>query len=155
MFGEAAYGFAVGKLAIEPFAGGAFTSVNVNGAREQGGAAALTLAGTRFDVTTSNIGLRFGSVLPTAEGMVLSPRASLSWQHAFGGLTPLDIFAFQSAPAATFAVAGTPIARDALLTEAGVDLALSPQATIGIAYSGKWAPNAQDHSARGRFSWRF
>jgi subtilase-type serine protease len=48
-----------------------------------------------------------------------------------------------------------PIARDALLAEAGLDLALNPHATIGVSYTGQIAGNVHDHAAKGRFSWQF
>ena len=62
--------------------------------------------------------------------------------------------AFQGSGVA-FTIVGVPIARDALLAEAGLDLAIGRNATIGFAYVGQVAGNARDHAARGRFSWRF
>ena len=86
--------------------------------------------------------------------MVLVPRASAAWQHAFNRVTPDAAVAFQST-AATFVVAGVPIARDALLAEAGLDLAISRNATLGVSYTGQIASNVQDHAAKGKFSWKF
>jgi subtilase-type serine protease len=62
--------------------------------------------------------------------------------------------AFQST-AAAFVVAGVPIARDSLLAEAGLDLAINRNATIGVSYTGQIADNVQDHAAKGKFSWKF
>jgi hypothetical protein len=62
--------------------------------------------------------------------MVPVPRASAAWQHAFNGVTPAATLAFQNS-GATFIVAGVPIARDSLLTEAGVDLHINRNATVG------------------------
>jgi len=42
-----------------------------------------------------------------------------------------DVLAFQVAPASSFTIAGVPVARDAALVEAGLDLALNAHATIG------------------------
>jgi outer membrane autotransporter protein len=52
-------------------------------------------------------------------------------------------------------VAGVPIARDSLLAEVGVDLAIGRNATLGLSYIGQIASNVQDHAAKGKFSWRF
>jgi outer membrane autotransporter protein len=90
-----------------------------------------------------------------ANGMVLIPRASLAWQHTFGSVTPTDVLAFQAAPTVPFAISGVPIARDAALVEAGLDLALNSHATIGVSYTGQIAGSVQDHGAKGRFSWKF
>ena len=54
-----------------------------------------------------------------------------------------------------FAVAGVPIARDSLLAEAGLDLAIGRNATLGVSYVGQIAGNVSDHAAKGRFSWKF
>jgi uncharacterized protein with beta-barrel porin domain len=54
-----------------------------------------------------------------------------------------------------FVVAGVPIARDSLLTEAGLDLAIGRSATLGVSYVGQLARNVQDHAAKGKFSWKF
>ena len=50
---------------------------------------------------------------------------------------------------------GSVIARDSLLTEAGLDLAIGAQATLGVSYTGQYARNVQDHAAKGKFSWKF
>jgi subtilase-type serine protease len=58
-------------------------------------------------------------------------------------------------PRFPFTISGAPIARDAALAEAGLDLALNSHATIGVSYVGQIASNVQDHAAKGRFSWKF
>ena len=54
-----------------------------------------------------------------------------------------------------FTIAGVPIARDSLLAEAGLDLAIGRHATLGVSYIGQYASNVQDHAAKGKFSWKF
>ncbi|MBV8836318.1 MAG: autotransporter domain-containing protein, partial [Alphaproteobacteria bacterium] len=155
VFGEAGYGFALGQVALEPFAGAAWVRVHTNGAAEQAMLAGLNFAGTTFETVYSSLGLRAASVVPLDNGMVLIPRASLAWQHAFSTVTPSALLAFEAAPGTPFTIAGVPIARDALLTEAGLDLALNAHATIGIAYTGQTANHVEDHAAKGKFVWRF
>lgn len=82
------YGFAFGKAALERFAGGASVSVRTDAATERGGLAALNIASTSFDVGYSSLGMRAASIVPFANGMMLIPRATLAWQHAFNTLTP-------------------------------------------------------------------
>ncbi len=86
--------------------------------------------------------------------MVLIPRASLAWQHAFDSVTPAARLAFLNSGTA-FTISGVPIARDALLAEAGLDLAIGHNATVGVSYVGQIAGRVQDHAAKGRFSWKF
>ena len=44
---------------------------------------------------------------------------------------------------------------EALIAEAGLDLAISRNTTVGISYVGQIANNVRDHAAKGKFSWKF
>jgi len=70
------------------------------------------------------------------------------------GVTPATTLAFQN-NGIGFTVAGVPIARDSLLAEAGLDLAIGRNATLGVSYVGQLARSVTDHAAKGKFSWRF
>ena len=155
IFGELGYGFAFGNVAVEPFAGGAWVRLDTDGAAERATTAGLNIAANSFEVPYSALGIRAASLIPIGDGMVLMPRASAAWQHAFNSVTPAATLAFQLAPVVPFVVAGVPIARDSLLAEVGVDLAIGRNATLGLSYVGQIASNVQDHAAKGKFSWRF
>lgn len=154
VFGELGYGFAFGNVAIEPFAGAAWVRVQTDGAAERGGLAALNFAGTTFETAYATLGVRFAGMVSLASDMMLIPRATLAWQHAFDNVIPTGVLAFQGAPV-PFTIAGVPIARDSLLAEAGLDLAIGRNATIGVSYTGQIASNVQDHAAKGKFTWKF
>ena len=128
--------------------------LDTDGFSEKGGAAALNVAASSFEVGYSTLGVRAASLVPLDNGMVAIPRASAAWQHAFNSVTPDATVAFQNV-AGSFVVAGVPIARDSLLAEAGVDLAINSHATVGVSYTGQIAGNVQDHAAKGKFSWKF
>ena len=155
VFGELGYGFAFGNVAVEPFAGAAWVRVKTDAAAERGGLAALNVAATTFETGYATLGIRAASIVPLGADMVLIPRATLAWQHAFDTVTPSAVLALQTAPAFPFAISGVPIARDSLLAEAGLDLAIGRNATIGVSYTGQIAGNVQDHAAKGKFSWTF
>jgi outer membrane autotransporter protein len=86
--------------------------------------------------------------------MTLTPRVSAAWQHAFGDVNPAAALTFQTL-GTSFTAAAAPIARDAATLDAGLDLRVTPQATLGLFYLGQLAASAQDHSVRGSFTWRF
>jgi outer membrane autotransporter protein len=153
VFGELGYGLSCGPVMLEPFAGLAFIHLHTDSLTEKGGAAALTGASNSENVGYSSLGLRAATALPLAKGMVLIPRASAAWQHAFGDVTPTAALAFSGG--APFTVAGVPIACDAAVVEAGADIALSRQAMIGVFYSGQVASRAQDHAVNVKLSWQF
>jgi subtilase-type serine protease len=56
--------------------------------------------------------------------------------------------AFQAAPASTFTISGVPLARDSLLAEAGLDLAITSYATVGVSHVGEVANNVQAEGVR-------
>jgi outer membrane autotransporter protein len=154
VFGELGYGMSFGNIAAEPFAGVAWLHLSTDGFTESGGVSALGGASGSDDVGYSTLGARWASNYLMANGMMLMPRASLAWQHAFATLTPTTTLTLRNTGAA-FGIWGVPIARDAALIEAGGDLQLSAQTKVGIFYVGQLATNAQDHSVKGNFTWRF
>jgi outer membrane autotransporter protein len=153
-FGEVGYVFTAGRVAFEAFAGLAWVSVGAGGFVETGGAAALTGFDGSHDVGYSTIGLRTATSMPLSNGMVLIPRASAAWQHAFDDTVPRASLAFLGTGTG-FTIAGVPIARDSALVDAGFGLAVTANATLGLSYVGQLADGAQDHSVRGKAVWRF
>jgi len=86
--------------------------------------------------------------------MILIPRGTLAWQHAFGDVTPASTVAFV-ATGSSFVVNGVPLARDSFVAEAALDLAIGRNATLGVSYNGQIASRVQDHGAKGKFVWKF
>src|SRR5262245_63336491 len=154
VFGEVGYGMSFGNIAVEPFAGLAWVYLNTESFNETGGLAALNASSTQNDVNYSTLGARWASNYLMPNGMMVMPRASLAWQHAFGTVTPGAALTFQNT-GVPFGISGAPIARDAALVDAGGDLQLNAQMKVGVAYFGQIASNARDHSVKANFSWRF
>ncbi|MBZ7925144.1 autotransporter domain-containing protein [Ensifer adhaerens] len=152
VFGELGYGLQAGRLAFEPFANLAYVNVHTDGFTEKGGAAALAVQSGSDDTTFTTLGLRLatdfelGTTKATARGL-------LGWRHAYGDVTPAVAEAFSGSDA--FSVAGAPIARDSALVEAGVDFAVTPAATFGIAYQGQIASTAREHGVRADLTVKF
>jgi subtilase-type serine protease len=100
----------------------------------------------------STVGLRastplsFGSADVTLRGMA-------GWRHAYGDVRPLLHFAFTGMD--TFEISALPIARDAALLEAGLDVGLTPAATFGLSYQGQIASEVQDHGFGADLTVRF
>ena len=146
MFGELAYKAETSSsFKFEPFANLAYVSLHTDGFGETGGAAALTSAGSTTDATFTTLGLR-GSTDFTLGGIDTTARGMLGWRHAFGDVTPLLTVALAGGDA--FTIAGVPIARDAAVVEAGLDLPISVNATLGLSYSGQFGGGAVDNSAK-------
>ena len=97
IFGEAGYGFAFGNVAVEPFAGGAWVRLNTDGFNERANVAGLVVAASTFEVGYSTSAFAPPVMIPVGNDMVLMPRASLAWQHAFNDVTPEARLAFIAA----------------------------------------------------------
>jgi len=152
VFGELGYRIALGRVALEPFAGLAYVNLHSDAFSERGGPAALTTRSSTTATGFSTLGVR-ASTSFAVQGMDLTLRGTLAWRHAFGDVTPLATFAFSGGSA--FTVAGVPIARNAALLEAGLDLAITPSATLGLSYTGQLATDSQDHAFKGNLAVRF
>lgn len=77
----------------------------------------------------------------------------LGWRHAFGDVSPQTDLVF--AGGSSFGIEGVPIARSAALLEAGVDVELTDNATLGITYQGQIASNAREHGFNAKLGVRF
>jgi outer membrane autotransporter protein len=147
LFGEAGHSFAFAGGALEPFANVAY--VRIDGDVSERGVAATT-GSMQLDTIYTTLGLRGTMALTDT----LTARGTLAWRHAFGDVTPLAALAFQSGGAG-FALAGSPIARDALVAAAGFDLAIAANASLGVAWTGQFANGSHDNTLKGNLRWSF
>ena len=147
VFGEVGHQFAFAAGALEPFAN--IAHVNVDGGINELGVAAMT-GSASLATTYTTLGVRGATALTDT----LTARGMLGWRHALGDITPVAALAFQSGGAA-FALAGSPIARDALVAEAGLDFAVAPNASLGVSWTGQFADQSHDNAVKGNFVWRF
>lgn len=152
VFGEVGYRIDVDQIAFEPFAGLAYVVLHSDGFRERGGAAALSGGSDDTSLGYTTLGLRAATTTRLA-GMDLTLRGGLGWRHAFGDVDPKTTLAF--AAGNPFSIAGLPIARNAALVEAGLDLGFGPNISLGASYTGQIAEDAQDHAFKGVLSVRF
>src|SRR5690606_16306449 len=151
-FGEIGYGLEIdSNTRFEPFANLAHVSLRTDDFGEQGGAAALSAAGGRTDVTFTTLGVRAEDTLGLGT-IDANLRGMIGWRHAFGD-TPKSTHAFSAGDA--FTIAGVPIGRDSAVIEAGLDLNLTPQATFGLSYTGQIASDAYDHGFTANLAVRF
>jgi outer membrane autotransporter protein len=151
-FGEVGYRISTPVVTLEPFADLATINLHTNGFTEEGAAAALTTPSGTTNVTFTTIGVK-GEKAYTLYGCKTTMRATLGWRHAFGDTTPLSTFAFAGGNA--FTIAGVPIARDAASVDAGIDVALSRAATLGVSYSGQFARRSTDYGVQAKLTLAF
>jgi outer membrane autotransporter protein len=154
VFGEAAYGIVRSWVNAEAFANLAYVSVRSDRFTETGGPAALTVAQTTTSATYSTLGLRVQAPIPAIGPWAMTARGSLGWQHAYNGTTPIALMAFATSPT-PFAIAGAPIARDALLVEAGLDAVIYRNTVLALLYTGRIASDANAHALKANLAVKF
>ena len=148
---EAAYTIDAGNARFEPFANLAFVNLNADGYTETGGAAALTAAGQVVNATFTTLGIR-GETRIDLGASAATLSGGLGWRHAFGN-TPTATHSFAGGNA--FTVAGVPMARDALVLDAGFNVNLTDNATFGLTYNVQFGSNLADHSAKASLNVKF
>jgi len=150
-FAELGYAFAFSGVALEPFAQLALIRVSTDAGTERGGAAALRVLSSDQTLGFTTLGLRAEAQIGA---MPLFARAMLGWRHGFGDLTPQARTAFVggTTPATVFA---TPIDREALVAEAGLDWRISQATALGLTYSAAIGERSRDHALKGRVEMRF
>lgn len=153
VFGEVGYATRWSGVDLEPFAGIAYVNTSLGGFSEVGGPAALSVSNASAGVTYSTLGLRLS--VPLALGTVEARvRGTLGWQHAIGDTTPRATMAFGPG-APSFTVSGVPIATDAALMEAGLDVAFTPAASLSVFYAGQLAQSETSNMVKGSFTLKF
>jgi outer membrane autotransporter protein len=154
VFGEAGYAASLGPVAAEPFAGLAFVDAGTGAFLENGGASALSSAGSSLSETYSSLGIRLAP--PSEDGVSLNvtPHASISWEHMFSRLTPAEIVTFEATGQA-FRTLGMTIDRDAANIQIGLDVRVAPAGMLTFSYEGVQSSRLRDNSLRAELSWNF
>jgi outer membrane autotransporter protein len=153
LFAEISHDFAVRPATtLSPFAGLAYVHLSTDGHGETGGSSALEVDGSNQSLTYGTLGLRADHKVILGDTAVTLQGAA-AWQHAWGDVAPVSTVAFAGGDA--FQVTGAPIARDALLLQAGFDVDITAGAKFGLFYAGQLASDAADNSVQGRLSVTF
>ncbi len=154
IFGEIGQELQYGATAVEPFLGLAWVGFNGERFQETGGVARLS--GKTGDMSTAytTLGTRLAHTFMMANGAGLTARATVGWIHAFGDVNPRGRMWLAGATT-PFGVSGAPVARDSLLLEAGLDMSVAANVTLGAMWSAQVAQHGQEQSLKGNFAIRF
>jgi fibronectin-binding autotransporter adhesin len=137
VFGELGYRIDLGRVAFEPFAGLAYVNLHSDGFqrdRRRGGAVRLT--GDDTSLGYSTLGLR-ASTKPPPAGHGPDPARRARLAPCLRRCRPEGDARLSGSNA--FTVAGAPDRQGRRLVEAGLDLAISKSATLGVSYTGQLA----------------
>ena len=153
-FVESGYAYKRGVWLAEPFVRASAINVNSDSFHEKGGIAALTSRGNHENVYYTTLGGRIYNTVKQENNFILKSHGLLGWRHALNDINPLATLAF--ATSIPFTIDGSPIARNSVVLDAGIDALLPNKAlTLTLAYTGQVASQVQAHGLRGVISWRF
>ena len=114
--------------------------------------AGLVGAAHSYDLGTTTLGLRTQYQLAGLPGFTWT--SLLGWRHAYGDVIPKVNQTFAGS-FSSFTVAGVPIDRDAFVSEASLDYAVSQRLTVGVSYAGQYGRQASDTAFKGHVNVSF
>lgn len=142
-FGELGYAIPFGGGTVEPFVGGSALRVHTDGFSEQGGDAALDGLKHSDTVEFSNVGLKVAT--PIVQNV--SAHAGVSWQHAYGAVSPDAVLRFDGGDTA-FTVTGARLSRDAVAPTIDVAWQIAPKVRLSAGYAGMIGGSGDDSTGR-------
>lgn len=157
VFSELGYQLGSEDVSIEPFAGIGYQRYHREGFKEKGGLSALNVGPQTQQNFNSTVGLRLATVYRFDNRMSLTPHLGTGWKHLYGDIDSRVRQSYRVAPGLidSFAINGTALDRDSLSLSAGLDLALSPQHSVGLIYNGEAGTNSHSQGLTGQWQMRF
>ncbi|MEN2395046.1 autotransporter outer membrane beta-barrel domain-containing protein [Pseudomonas halotolerans] len=154
VFGQLGYNLNIGHFDIEPYVDLGYQRYQRDRYSEKGGDAALQFNGQTQDYFHSNLGLHLARSFSLDQGMRLTPRLSLGWKHHYGETRGTSRQGLAGA-GKSYTVEGVELDRDSLLLEAGLELAVSPQHTLGVSYMGEAGQDNRNGALTGQWRMMF
>lgn len=155
VFGEMGYQLGSGDISIEPFAGLGYQRYSRDSFKEQGGPAALNVDAQTQQNLSSTVGLRLAKQFRFDHQMSLTPHLSTGWKHLYGDVDSQVRQSFRQGGIDAFTIQGNSLDRNSLNLQAGLDLALSTNHTVGLAYSADKGTHGSSQGLIGQWRMRF
>ncbi|AZE86662.1 Outer membrane autotransporter barrel [Pseudomonas orientalis] len=157
LFSELGYQLGSQDFNVEPYAGLGYQRYHRESFKESGGLTALNVGAQTQQNLSSTVGLRLATVYRFDNQVSLTPHLSAGWKHLYGAVDSQVRQTYRNTPIALdgFTITGTSLDRDSLDVNAGLDLALSRQHTVGLAYSGRVGTHSRDQGLKGQWTMNF
>lgn len=158
-FAELGYQLDLGNLQVEPLAGIGYQRYQRDRYKEKGGFAALNVGAQTQENFSSTFGVRMTGAFELGNRMILKPHLSTGWKHLYGdvGSSVRQSSSWVKRPGfnSDFTVQGTSLDRDSLALRTGLDLALSAQHSLGLAYTAEAGSNSRHQGLVGQWTLAF
>ncbi|WP_370872595.1 autotransporter domain-containing protein [Pseudomonas sp. FP2196] len=153
-FAELGFNLGRNNVTLEPFASLGYQRYQRDSYSEKGGDAALKVFGQTRDNLSSTFGLRAAKISRLDNGMSLTPRFAAGWKHTFGELDS-DTRQQLVKGGKRFEVAGAALDRNSLGIDAGLDLGLSANHTLGVGVTTEYGKESRNHGVMGQWRMAF
>ncbi|KTC49161.1 transporter [Pseudomonas fluorescens ABAC62] len=158
-FAELGYRLDTAGVHIEPFAGLGFQRYQRDRFQEKGGYSALNVGTQSQQNLSSSFGLRLAREFKLDNQMSLKPHLSGQWQHLYGDVNSRVRQSFATEKredfSSEFTIGGTALDRNNLALRTGLDLALSAEHSVGLAYTAEFGSNSRNQGLTGQWAMAF
>ncbi|XMB48950.1 autotransporter outer membrane beta-barrel domain-containing protein [Pseudomonas fluorescens] len=157
LFSELGYQLGSGDSTVEPFVGLGYQRYQRDRFKESGGVTALNVGPQTQRNLNSTFGLRLATLYRFDNNMSLTPHLSTSWKHLYGDVNSQVRQTSRYAPGLIdeYTITGTALDRDSFDLQAGLDLALSTQHSVGLTYSSQAGNHGHDQGLMGQWKMSF
>ena len=158
LFSELGYELGSADFSLEPFVGLGVQRYQRDSFKEKGGIAALNVGSQTQQNLSSTLGVRMATVYRFDNQMSLTPHLSTSWKHLYGQVDSQVRQSYRYAPPGlidSFTITGASLDRNSLDIQAGLDLALSEQHTVSLAYSTQGGTHSDNRGLVGQWQMSF
>ncbi|ROM47946.1 autotransporter outer membrane beta-barrel domain-containing protein [Pseudomonas poae] len=158
-FAELGYQLDTGGLRVEPSAGIGFQRYHRSRFQEKGGYSALNVGTQTQQNLSSTLGLRLSHEIALSNRIALKPHLSTHWKHLYGNVDSRVRQSFAQEKRedfnSEFTIAGTSLDRDNLTLRTGLDMALSAEHSVGLAYTAEVGSHSRHHGLMGQWAMTF
>ncbi|PRA27039.1 autotransporter outer membrane beta-barrel domain-containing protein [Pseudomonas poae] len=158
-FAELGYRLNTAGLQAEPFAGIGFARYQRGRFKEKGGDSALNVGAQTQQNLSSTFGLRLSHDFALDNQMSLKPHLSTSWTHLYGDvdsrLRQSSAWGNREKFNSEFTVHGTALDRNSLALRTGLDMTLSAEHSIGLAYTAEFGSSSRNQGLMGQWAMAF
>ncbi|AZE58337.1 Outer membrane autotransporter barrel [Pseudomonas synxantha] len=157
LFSELGYQLGSGDSSVEPFVGLGYQRYQRDRFKESGGVTALNVGPQTQRNLNSTFGLRLATLYRFDNNMSLTPHLSTSWKHLYGDVNSQVRQTSRYAPGLIdgYTITGTALDRDSFDLQAGLDVALSTQHSLGLSYTRQAGNHGHDQGLTGQWRMSF
>lgn len=152
-FGEVAYKIETKKVTFEPYGNFAYINHHMGGYNEEGGSASLHGSKSKTSAVFGTVGIRAKTEVKFGANTTATVSAGAGYRKASNSVRGAASQSFTGSD--EFTIYGAPIAKDAAILEAGLDIPISKKSNFNLNYQAQISTKSTAHTAGARFVIKF